>query len=98
MNHYRSMIGLDLHLRKIKLVAGRGIKDKHCKDFWFGQLGSTDVTPWADWDYKFSFGHAEYDILVEYSRRDLLKFRGKYRFTEALWVGDLAHEVYRVGM
>ena len=39
MNHYRSMIGLDLHLRKIKLVARRGIKDKHCKDFWFGQLG-----------------------------------------------------------
>lgn len=33
------MTGLDLHFRKIIMVAGRGTKDKHWKDFWFVQLG-----------------------------------------------------------
>lgn len=33
------MIRFRFAFEKDKIVAGRGIKDKHCEDSWFGQLG-----------------------------------------------------------
>lgn len=50
------------------MVAERGT-EKHCKDFWFGQprwtVMSFHETREAGWDYKFGFGHVEYEKTVE---------------------------------